>query len=252
MNFSHVHPTLGLRESSFQGPAPALTKREGLPHPQKEEKRVTSSKTNEVQEVSHHSPSPPSPGVLDLLQKGHFQGVADVRLRLNFHQVLAGLEHESVKAAAGVAVPSLVDAVGGEIDSFLQAPDTGTELAAEIEGLFESFASTSRQLALDLVDGESLTAGLRSAFASLEESLRGVLLEPSSDPGKFEAFLEGLGQVFSKHLASLGESLEDTLLPELSDPHGNGRAYEKFLGQYKGLQALSSETESPVSVHLVA
>ena len=159
MNFSHVHPTLGLRESPFQRPTPALTKREGLPHPEKEEKRVTSSKTNEVQEVSHHSPSPPSPGVLDLLQKGHFQGVADVRLRLNFHQVLAGLEHESVKAAAGVAVPSLVDAVGGEIDSFLQAPDTGTELAAEIEGLFESFASTSSMTMLSMMSEWSIMIG---------------------------------------------------------------------------------------------
>lgn len=57
--------------------------------------------------------------------------------------------------------------------------------------------------------------------------------------------------MFSKHLESLGESLEDTLLPELSDPHGNGGAYEKFLAEYEGLQDFS-EAESPVSVHLVA
>jgi len=35
-------------------------------------------------------------GVLRLLQEGHFKGVADVRLRINFHEELTAIAHENL------------------------------------------------------------------------------------------------------------------------------------------------------------
>ena len=39
-------------------------------------------------------------GVLRLLQEGHFKGVADVRLRINFHDELAAIEQAHLRASA--------------------------------------------------------------------------------------------------------------------------------------------------------
>ena len=39
-------------------------------------------------------------GIIHLLQEGHFKGVADVRLRINFHEELAAIEADELKAVA--------------------------------------------------------------------------------------------------------------------------------------------------------
>jgi len=61
-----------------------------------------------------------------------------------------------------------------------------------------------------------------------------------------EAFLGGLIASFDAALAELVEGMRTTqVLPELSPPNGNGKAYAKFLAIYNELWDLDQPSETP-------
>lgn len=67
-------------------------------------------------------------------------------------------------------------------------------------------------------------------------------IEPQYD---FQAFIESLTSSFETALGTLMDGLsQSSVLPELSDPEGNGRAYDKFLQIYNQMQDISSTDDS--------
>jgi len=194
-----------------------------------------------------------SKGVLALLQEGHFQGVADVRLRINFHDELQQLAAQNAtetfsSGAAALSeqvverVRQLADAYGSPdgLDTYAQtfAKAVGDATAAQESGSSEMDAS------LDAV---------RKAFASLMESLQGVL---ASNPApKTEDTFDGtttidtdlniLSTWFNEHMDMLsGDATDSGSLPPLSTARGNGAAYAKFVEIYN---SLNGETEVPAA-----
>lgn len=65
-----------------------------------------------------------------------------------------------------------------------------------------------------------------------------TIIEPESG---FQAFIEDLSSSFREALDTLMNDMkQSSVLPELSEPEGNGRAYDKFLQIYNQMHGISS------------
>jgi hypothetical protein len=62
-------------------------------------------------------------GVIRLLQEGHFKGVSDVRLRINFHDELAGIESAEMQVVTEDNIDNVLESVASIVDSFLAEND---------------------------------------------------------------------------------------------------------------------------------
>ena len=121
-----------------------------------------------------------------------------------------------------------------------------TNLRSTLTGLADSLNSpvsptineTPETPVVSVDDGGAETAG---ADATDGENGEGEADTPPVDsPSAFEilvsAFIEELNSVFLVALDELTKSLSEVeVLPELSEPNGNGSAYEKFLALYNEL-----------------
>ena len=220
-------------------------------------------------------------GVIQLLQQGHFNGVADVRLRIVHADKLSALEQQQLKTVATEKVDSLLTAVGNVVDAFVDANQTqeqSVEEHAEQGSMPElSEAFTQFSLAFNTVKDEflndqiqtkeSLIDNLNSSFQAFIELLSPPVDQPpeiqnenenpitpplstSNDeqqvdvaeepteqpPSVFQSFLENLETAYAASIDDLVSSLDEVkILPELSEPRGNGLAYEKFLNIYNEL-----------------
>ena len=227
-------------------------------------------------------------GVIRLLEAGHFNGVADVRLRINFHEELTAIESARFAQTAGEEVPELLAAVNAafeELLASLKSPEEQSGMVIEAQGVFEI---TIQQAVSDFVggagDAASLSEGVQLALETLADSLsplltylasseNGVMTNPLGatgtigtepagvpqpdvtpeqgpvpvpfEPSILGAFLENLGGILNTAVAKLqAAQASSVVLPELSEPSGNGVAYEKFLAIYNELRGIT-DTSAP-------
>jgi len=276
-------------------------------------------------------------GVIRLLESGHFRSVADVRLRINFHDELEARREEAARPVIEhatetftntvsdgvndvVASLGLEDAVVEEIGAFTDSINTALadfssdaaaveqslrdafgELLVSLQASYESEAPagsadeappadaapvpidpaivdvTGRQAAITVATISSATpvtvdAALQTSIAAITpiaidgpadtgvtpiaigdvtdtpeatdvpnvapadpETTTGETDDVVTDSTLDEA-LATLQDLFETALTSLLNELDTaTALPELSEPHGNGTAYDKFLAQYLDL-----------------
>ena len=61
------------------------------------------------------------PGVLRNLQAGHFKGVADVRLRINFFEELSALASQQSRSTAQAEVGTLLTTVNEQVDQLVES-----------------------------------------------------------------------------------------------------------------------------------
>ena len=236
-------------------------------------------------------------GVIRLLQEGHFKGVADVRLRINFFDELAGIEAGELKAAAEGQIDAVLGVVeaaaepvavvgepagdeGGSLqglqDEFAAAVNDAKEefMGAEIpskdglvgalnaafgafvEGLWELFGPGPEVMEEEapLGEGEGAEAGAEGAAGGGEQTSEtqgvgeesGVLSEPAPETAPapstaevLENYIAGLEAAFEATMGDLLGALDGVVvLPELSEPSGNGVAYDKFLAIYNEMRGL--------------
>ena len=119
-------------------------------------------------------------GVLRNLREGHFKGVADVRLRINFFEELAAMERDSLGGVLEEEIPALTEAVLGELDKLLDSDaldEAGTSVLIEIK---MTFSVSVEQSVADFTGGKGIDFGsmleeIQSAFDSLLESLEPLL-----------------------------------------------------------------------------
>jgi len=135
------------------------------------------------------NPTERAEGVLRLLQEGHFRGVADVRLRINFHEELAAIQHEAAKNVAPDKLQNMSDAVNGQLDALIESGDLTEEQQATVNELRQTFLDAMQQLtdeflAAEGLQSDALASGLQDAFDALLESLSSLLLpdEPPAEP----------------------------------------------------------------------
>ncbi len=226
------------------------------------------------------------PGVLRLLQEGHFKGVADVRLRINFHDEIAALEQEKATQAAQVGISGLNEFVNTEIESLLQNESLGEDQSTAVSEAIGAFNTAISQIADDnpIPGTEGLISQVQTSFDEFTASLSSILtpepepeteippeqpIEPVDENANSEIsimtakvndtlfeevpefdpeqFIASLIESFAIKVQELETALSSiSVLPELSQPEGNGKAYEKFLAIYNDLNGNGhGETLSP-------
>jgi len=239
-------------------------------------------------------------GVLRLLEEGHFKGVADVRLRINFVEKLAAIEAAKVQAVAGEKVNEVLDSVGGVVDSFLADNELTDEQIAGVQGHQETFEQAVNAFQSDPVADwnnafDEFVEALQNLFVVVIETVEqppatvddgdgeagegaptvdgsgveGAAVEAADGGGDevpdaplavelgpdWETFIADLQSAFLAAMDELNNGLSAVnVLPELSEPSGNGVAYDKFLAIYNEMRGIepadegSDETEGPDSL----
>ena len=246
-------------------------------------------------------------GVIRLLQEGHFKGVADIRLRINFFEELSAMENGEIQKVAGEKVQALTDLVNKNLEDLLSSDNLSEEQATLSENLSEEQAtSISEQMetftqSVDLIkedflntaqpSKEDLISRLNSNFEEFIASLNLVLLPPDTElPGTestddiptienlgieelitmnpaeeendgineiiepdqaegpetiFQDFIQNLKTTFAEAMNELTNALNDIkILPDLSEPNGNGKAFDKFLTIYNNLQGIDENNQN--------
>jgi hypothetical protein len=133
------------------------------------------------------------PGVLRLLESGHFKGVADVRLRINFFDQLSATATAAGQAAAQASADQLTQTVSERFDELLAAfaPDEQTtaaaaELRAGFDAAVQAAADTFATAAQP--DLTAFNATVQSAFDAFFTQLSDLLLPtPDADPDESDA-----------------------------------------------------------------
>jgi len=215
-------------------------------------------------------------GVIRNLLNGHFKGVADVRLRINFYEELAGLQEHARLDQISEGLNSFKSDATSAFDELLAEKSYDQETKESINELRLQFETTLDELQGSDLDSRSLLESVRAESLALLSALEALLtplpvekgmISPETEevieedeeietttPDSADLLVEDsavqnietdLSILFSQFSATLTTSLDllqksaETVLvlPELSEPAGNGKAYEKFLAQYQALQA---------------
>lgn len=190
-------------------------------------------------------------GVLRLLQEGHFKGVADVRLRINFAEELEAIEQNERRQIVNQKIGAILESVTSTLKS-------GEPTEIPLDPLihpFEEAVNESKEnfFTAEVPSTSILTSELESAFETLILSLTETLsptaaetIEEGNVPGdpardedaSVSHLVAGLKDSFSSAMDNLTKELDGAMdvLPELSEPKGNGVAYDKFLNIYNEMQ----------------
>jgi hypothetical protein len=223
-------------------------------------------------------------GVIRLLQEGHFKGVADIRLRINFFEELSSMENGEIQKAAEEKIPDITDSVNANLETLLLSDNLSEEQATSISEQMETFTQAVDLMKEDFLNTaqpskEALTSGLSSNFEEFIASLNLILLPAaeSSDENStgedvkteepvtvnpvgeengeiiesgqvngpetiFQDFIQNLRTTFAESLNELTNALNDIeIMPNLSEPNGNGKAFDKFLSIYNNLQGINED-----------
>jgi hypothetical protein len=125
-------------------------------------------------------------GVLRLLESGHFKGVADVRLRINFFEELSARAQDAAAAAAPQQTSDLIEAFDAKVEELLSGFDIDDDAATAIQQLRDGFEDAVASVAgqFDGRDVDGLAAGIQDAFDAFLTQLRDVLAPAATtDPG---------------------------------------------------------------------
>lgn len=231
---------------------------------------TTPSPATEPQ-VTTSSDEPKTKGVVRLLQEGHFKGVADVRLRINFHDELTQLSIQSVQVDFAAQFAEFLQSAQDSFDTFMATTGATEEQVTSATDLFDAFTATANELTNAFLEGGStdfsgVATELGTAFDALVNDLDALfppapapavpeetdVLEvegdevPINEPEVVLSPLEELRTALSAHLESLLESIQEsaTNLPEISEPNGNGVAFDKFMEMLEALNAGESDGEA--------
>jgi hypothetical protein len=204
-------------------------------------------------------------GVLRNLLEGHYKGVSDVRLRINFFEELAVIEAAEVQTVTAEKVDGVLQSVGGVVTGFVEGENELTpEQNANVMELHDTFTQAANESqnepAVDLTTAfDDFVQALRNLFTppdqtqeetTIPESEDGDITESSSTTElPWQTFLDNLQSAFTTASDELTKAVTNlTILPDLSEPNGNGVAYEKFLAIYNDLRGLNTAAaEQPVS-----
>lgn len=139
------------------------------------------------------------------------------------------------------AFQSLIQALE-DLNTTVQIPTNPEELIeSELQTQTES-ENTIGQTVQPEATGTDIFTGTEPEPIVTENTEDQEPVEPQYD---FQAFIESLTSSFETALDTLMNELrQSSVLPELSEPEGNGRAYDKFLQIYNQMQGISSTDEN--------
>jgi len=166
-------------------------------------------------------------GVLRLIQAGHFHGVADVRLRINFNDELQQISAQNT----GQALEGGAQELSTNLTAELEKIGADFELPAETEALAASFRERMDQIIVDTKDGKTdLTTALASMhaeFATLLDALKAAMTG-SSEPVEEE---EAAEQADAEEAAP--EDTDEAVVAEGETPEDSGVIEEEPLAPFE-------------------
>jgi hypothetical protein len=161
-------------------------------------------------------------GVLRNLMAGHFKGVADIRLRLNFQEEIAHLGAEQAREAAPGAVDGLLAGLDAEAARLMEGAP------GEAQELYAAFRDQARAAAGSVAEGQAeagtLVAAVRAAFEDFLSALRSRAEDDAAKPGPEPEEAEGAGEVLAAgpETASLISDVLDEPTDSATDPEQAG------------------------------
>ena len=121
-------------------------------------------------------------GVVRNLLAGHFKGVADVRLRINFAEELAAAQAQARAPVAAQKVGELAVALDGAVGDIAEGPELTGDQREDIDGALRAYQVAVSALADGTTDPEAIRDGAQAAFDALTAALADVLApEPPPD-----------------------------------------------------------------------
>ena len=221
-------------------------------------------------------------GMLGLLAEGHFKGVADVRLRINFHDQIQAMKDADLRQTAGESFETFNGSIEGGITALKDSEQLSDEQLAALTAFEENLGTAqsdfldSKPLSIEGLMGSLQTefdalAGVFISSADNTEDSEGqegvevaaaevieetdpaeapaetpvadesVILAPGVEEVPEETSVLDLFNALQDSFNAAKDNLESELnsahtLPEISSPHGKGRAFEKFLAIYEQMQ----------------
>ena len=180
-------------------------------------------------------------GVLRLLQEGHFKGVADVRLRINFHEELTAIAHENLVPVVEDKVAGIISAVSIQIDVLVTSGELTDEQVTTATDAFEAFREALEQLVEEFTtnggtDTSSLLGEIETAFDVLVEALNPLLTFLAS-PGAEEAAevpaeLDEEGTILTAAVSTVGlEGTPASIETDPEDPPAEASVLAGFIEQ---------------------
>ena len=236
-------------------PVPAQLEVEEIPQDSPPTAQVDEPSPTEPQsDIQNTDDTEDGKGVLRLLLEEHFRGVSDVRLRINFFEELNAIEAGKLQAVAEQKVNAVLESVGGIVDTFLEEENGLTqEQIAGVSELQETFVQAASGYTNEPV------ADLNNAFDDFVEALRNLFTLPAQTQEEnttteaespdapelpWQTFIEDLQSAFTTTANELTQAFAEVrILPELSEPNGNGVAFEKFLAIYNELHGIQSTSD---------
>ena len=103
-------------------------------------------------------------GVLLRLQEGHFKGVADIRLRMNFHEEISAMENEKSALIAQAGIEDISGTIGSKIEESLQFEGQDESVLAGITEAHDNFNASLAGITENISSANSLVDQLKTAF----------------------------------------------------------------------------------------
>lgn len=159
-------------------------------------------------------------GVLRLLLEGHFKGVADVRLHINFYDELAAIEAAQLQAVAEENVDGVLDAVGAVVGMLAEEGEPTEEPPVElpVEPPIElpieppgeppvepTVEPTGESAGEPTPEVPAEVAELQETFAQTVYQLRDDFL--AAEAPSADALVAGMQSAFEEFVAALEEAL---------------------------------------------
>ena len=145
---------------------------------------VNEPQVDEVQEEESAGDDGGQRGVIRNLMDGHYKGVAEVRLRINFNEEITAIENQQLQAASVANGGSVTQSVNSAVNSLVESGELTQEQADEAiagfqtaaDQVLEDFASSQPASTEDLV------SALNSIFEKLIEFLQSTQVSEAPEP----------------------------------------------------------------------
>ncbi len=151
---------------------------------EQEPKEVDEPQVDEVEEEESAGDDGGQRGVIRNLMDGHYKGVSDVRLRINFNEEIKAIENQQLQAASAQNAGTVTQSVNSAVNSLVESGGLTQEQAdeaieafqTEADKVLEEFASNQPASTDDLV------SALNSIFDKLVEFLQSTQVSEVPEP----------------------------------------------------------------------
>lgn len=142
----------------------------------------SSPETTAAQAPEETEPQEKTRGVIRNLMDGHFKGVADVRLRINFFEEVQALEMQHLKSTAATSFDGFDQTVRAEIDALIDSGELTDDQVAALETFWTNLQAAKTAFADDPnATAQSLIQSLQSELDALINTLTSAPATPAAE-----------------------------------------------------------------------